>query len=361
MQNMEPGIRPSMRAWLYTSANGGLENSLELSETAACPPKDLLKGQILVEVLSMSLNPVDYKIPEMGPLSKALISTPASPGLDYTGRVLATDSTNDRLSIGQHVFGRIAGPTRFGTLGQIVQAPQSGCVPLPAGVDPDQAAAVGTAGLTAYQCIVPNLSPGGVVEGAGSGKRVFINGGSGGTGTWGIQIAKVLGAHVTTSCSGANAALCKELGADEVIDYKSTDVAQALAEKGMVFDLVVDNVGTPEDLYKASEAFLRPEGKFVQVGATPSMASVKSMATRALLPSFMGGGKRKFQFVSMSNDYEQFAQMGRWLSEGKIKAVIDEVFDFEDAPRAIEKLKSGRARGNIVVHVTPEKKGKGVA
>jgi len=58
MQNMEPGIRPSMRAWLYTSAKGGLENSLELSETAACPPKDLLKGQILVEVLSMSLNPV---------------------------------------------------------------------------------------------------------------------------------------------------------------------------------------------------------------------------------------------------------------------------------------------------------------
>jgi len=58
MQNMEPGFRPSMRAWLYTSANGGLENNLELSETAACPPKDLLKGQILVEVLSMSLNPV---------------------------------------------------------------------------------------------------------------------------------------------------------------------------------------------------------------------------------------------------------------------------------------------------------------
>merc|ERR1719238_545022 len=104
--------------------------------------------------------------------------------------------------------------------------------PMPDGMQVDDMAGVGCTGLTMYQSIKPYVK---------EGDKIFINGGSGGTGIFGIQIAKALGCHVTTSCSGANVELCKGLGADEVLDYKSVDVVTALKEKGQVFSLVVDN------------------------------------------------------------------------------------------------------------------------
>jgi len=75
-----------------------------------------------------------------------------------------------------------------------------------------------------------------------------------------------MGFHVTTSCSTANIALCKSLGADKVIDYKATSISEELKKEGEVFDLVVDNVGDANDLYIAANAFLKPTGKFMQVG-----------------------------------------------------------------------------------------------
>lgn len=335
-----------MKAWQYTNASAGLERSLHLNEAAATPPTQLLpKDQVMVEVVSMSVNPVDYKVAELGFLSKVIISTPASPGLDYCGRVAAIGDAVDSYRVGELVFGRLAKPTQHGTLGQYITASHDGCVALPKGVDVDQAVAIGTAGLTAYQCIVPN---------AKNGDKIFINGGSGGTGTFGIQIGKAIGCHVTTSCSTPNVPLCKQLGADEVIDYRTTNVTEALKAKGQVFDLVVDNVGTPAELYKESTHFLRPSGKFVQVGAAPSLTEAGNIASKLMLPSFLGGGKRSYQFLNLKNSHEDLAQIGRWMQEGRVSAVIDEVFEYEDAPKAYEKLKAGHAQGKIVVHVTDQ-------
>ncbi|OCL11073.1 GroES-like protein [Glonium stellatum] len=332
----------TMKAWLYNTTTGGLEKNLYLP-TLAPKPQLISPNQILVEVISMGLNPTDYKIPELGLVAKAVIPTPASPGLDFCGRVAATGNTVDSLRIGELVWGRLDGPTRHGTLGQFVIASATGCVPLPDGVDPDQAAGLASAGITAYQSIVPNVK---------KGDRVFINGGSGGTGIFGIQIAKIKGCHVTTTCSAANMELCKSLGADEVIDYTSVDVCQALKEKGEVFGLAVDNVGAPADLYKASSSFLLPLGKFVQVGAEVSWGATATVMSNFMVPSFLGGGKRKYEFISVKNKYEDLNELATWLKEGKLKSVIDSAFEFEDAPKAFEKLKKGRAKGKIVVHVT---------
>lgn len=293
----------------------------------------------------MALNPADYKIPELGIISRAMISRPASPGIDYCGTVVATGSGIDHVQEGQVVFGRLGLPTKFGTLGQFIVAPKEGCVPLPNGVDPDHAAAVGTAGMTAWACIVPNVT---------EGSRIFINGGSGGTGTFGIQIAKALGCHVTTSCSTSNVSFCENLGADEVIDYKSTSVSAELKKKkkGEAFDLVVDNVGTPDDLYIASNDFLKPTGKFIQVGASTTIKGVTSMASRAMYPAFLGGGKRTIEFAVAKNSFDAYVQMGKWMQEGKLKAIIDSTFEYIDAPKAFERLKTGRARGKVVIRVT---------
>jgi NADPH:quinone reductase-like Zn-dependent oxidoreductase len=337
-------METTMKAWQYTTAAGGLESSLTLNDTATPPSKHTLSNdQILVEVITASINPVDYKIPELGLPSKLMISTPASPGLDFCGRIVATHTTNDVFKEGQKVFGRLDGPTQFGTCGQYIIATTKGCAVLPEGVDEDQAAALGTAAITAYQCIKPYVK---------QGDKVFINGGSGGTGSFGIQFAKLLDAEVSTTCSTANVEFCRDLGADEVIDYKTEDLLEVLKSKGQVFDLIVDNVGTPDALYKECHAFLKPECHFVQVGAAASLASTASLVSRALQPSWLGGGQRPFQFLQAKNKPEDLVQIGHWLADGLIKSVIDEVFEWEDVPKAFEKLKTGRTKGKIIVHVT---------
>lgn len=342
-----------MRAWTYSSASGGLDKALQLQTDTAAPPRALLgKDSVLVRVGHMSLNPADYKLPELGLLSKLVIPLPASPGMDFSGTVAAVGSDVKAYRPGQKVFGRVE-PIRnkYGALAEYVVAKDGealAAAPEGWGDDRlDQLASVGTCGLTALQSLQPYA--------AAAGDRVFINGGSGGTGTFGVQIAKALGLHVTVSCSGPNAELCRGLGADEVVDYREQDVSEVLKAKGKVFRLVVDNVGfTPpgqEDLYTAANAFLLDDGHFVQVGGGASASQIKSVVTRSFVPGFLGGGKRKFSMIVTQQSHEGLARIGEWMKEGKIKGVIDEVFQYEDAPKAYAKLKTGRAKGKIVVVV----------
>jgi len=338
--------RPSvMKAWQYTNTRGGLEKNLHLNHASPPPPPPAPGSQqVLIEVISMAVNPADYKIPELPLVGRLLIKKPASPGLDFCGRVVSCADDTDTLKPGELVFGRLDRPYQFGTLGQFITAPRSGIVPLPPGVDVDHAAAIGTAGLSAYQSIVPYVK---------GGDRIFINGGSGGVGIFAIQIAKILGCHVVVSCSSTNAQLCESLGADEVIDYRNLDVSQALKSRGQVFDLVVDNVSGPHDLYKASDHFLRENARFVQVGAADdSLWGIWTMLRSWLLPTFLGGGQHSWRFLQVKNSSDELAQIGQWVREGKIKVLHDSVFPFEDAPKAYKKLKTGRAKGKIVVRIT---------
>ena len=323
---------------------------MTLSSSAPLPPhkaKSLGKDKVLVQVLAASLNPVDYKIPELPIVGRFAIKTPATPGQDFAGRVTLA-GPDSGLQNGQLVFGRLDGPGQFGTLAEYTVAPRAGVAKLSERVDPKDAACVGTAGLTAYQCIVPNIK-------RDAGERVFINGGSGGTGTFGIQIAKTAGCYVATSCSAKNVELCKKLGADEVIDYTKEDVVEALkksAAKDGKFDLIVDNVGGSGKLYWQYHHFTSTQAKYVQVGAPVAVHSLLDMAMKFLWPGFIGGGKRKFQFWNVSSNSGQFEEIGRWMAEGKVKAVVDEVFPLQDASKAFEKLKLGRTKGKIVVAVS---------
>lgn len=340
----------TMQAWQYSNVSNGLEKSIELKQDAIRPSTtNLSKSQILVQVLAMSPNPVDYKLAELGLPVKMFIKKPASPGQDFCGKVAATHPSNDSLKVGQLVFGTIGVGKQYGTLAQFSITDVSNVTALPEGVKVEDAATVGTTGLTAYQCVVPHVQEKPYTP------KVFINGGSGGTGTFGIQFAKVFGAQVVASCSTPNVELCKSLGADEVIDYKTQDVVETLKKQGQVFDLVVDNVGSsPANLYAESEHFLKPTGKYVQVGGGLSMSDLSVTASRMLKPSFLGGGKRPFQFLGMKPDANQLAVIGGWMKEGKVKAVIDKTLEFQQGNQAYELLKGGRTRGNIVVKVPEE-------
>ncbi len=341
-----------MRAWQYTTAHGGLEHNLFLPATGVAPPT-MKPTQITIQVHSAALNPADYKVPELGLAARLLVPSPCTPGMDFCGCVTALGDAVDvagsgagaGLKVGTMVFGSAMGRYGAGSLGEMMVVEPEMCAALPEGVGTDEAASVGVAGLTAYQSIMPNVK---------SGDHVFVNGGSGGVGTMSIQIAKALGCRVTTSCSGANAELCRRLGAETVIDYKAVDLIATLTEGGLVFDLVVDNVGAPAGLYHAANYFLKPGGKFMQIGAAMSKGAAVQIAHNVLRPGFLGGGQRPFTFFAPKNSSEDLKRIGEWLQEGKVEAVLDSTWNFGEAPKAFQRLRTGRARGKVVVHVLKE-------
>ncbi|RWA12687.1 hypothetical protein EKO27_g2407 [Xylaria grammica] len=112
-------------------------------------------------------------------------------------------------------------------------------------------------------------------------------------------------------------------------------------------------VGSPADLYKAADDYLLPEGTFVQIGGDFTVSAMRSTASRALMPSILGGGKRAYKFVQTQTRHDDLVQLGQWMQEGKIRAVVDgNIFPFEEAPKAFEKLMTKRTRGNLVIKVS---------
>jgi NADPH:quinone reductase-like Zn-dependent oxidoreductase len=283
---------------------------------------------------------------EMPLVGSRMVKTPATPGKDFAGVVVKVPTNNTTgLKEGQRVCGRLAGQPQYGALGEytLVNVGEDACVPLPEAVSYESGAAVGTAGIVALQSIKPYLPA--------EGGTVFINGGAAGTGTWGIQIAKALGAkNIVTTCSGPSIDLCTSLGATECIDYRKTDVLDILKKRGQIFDIAVDFIGTPTTLYKASHHFLKPDGQFVQIAATPNFVGIAGLLSAQYQPKLLGGGKRKYIFLRTQNVKEDFELVGRWLQDGQVKAIIDSTYEWKDAPEAYKKLKSGRAKGKIIVN-----------
>ncbi|RFN50195.1 hypothetical protein FIE12Z_5552 [Fusarium flagelliforme] len=331
-----------MQAW-QCATPGSFESVFNLTQVPKPTAQSLKPGQILVQVSRAALNPADYKIIELGITSRALTSYPKTPGMDLSGRVVAVASDVTDAKEGDRVLARANPLKAFGSLAQYTVVDKEGYSVLGEKTDLDQAAGVGTAGLTAYQSIQPYVK---------SGDKVFINGGSGGVGLWGIQIAKALGCHVTVSCSTGKADLCRSLGADDIIDYKTSDVMTELRKRGQVFSVCADNVGdSPPNLYGSSNDFLIPGSSYVFVGGHISPRSFLSLSTSIARPSFLGGVKTKFVAYMTVNKSKDLNQLRDWMVEGKVKTVVDSTFGFKEADKAFEQLKKGSSGGKIIVRV----------
>ncbi|TQV94426.1 hypothetical protein V2A60_002543 [Cordyceps javanica] len=329
-----------MRAWQVISP-GTIETKLKLNSEVRRPRSEDLKGQdILVKVRSAALNPADYKVVELGFVANAVFRFPKTPGMDLSGQVVAVGPEVTDILVGDHVLGRLDPFKSTGALSEMVILERDGYAKIERDADLDHAAGLGTAALTAYQTIKPYVQ---------AGDKVFINGGSGGTGTFGIQVAKLLGCHVTTTCSTGKIALCEELGADEIIDYKTTDILEVLQKAGPIYSVFVDNVGAV-DLHPKSSAFLLPTAPFVSIGGG-SIGHVANVACAMIRPSFLGGGKNKFISYLTKNSHDDLDQIGKWYSKGDLKSVIDSTYEFDDAPAAFSHLKKGSSAGKIIVHI----------
>jgi NADPH:quinone reductase-like Zn-dependent oxidoreductase len=214
-----------------------------------------------------------------------------------------------------------------GTLAEFVAPRATEVARIPAGVAAADAVAVALVGLTALQALRD-------VAHVGRGTSVLINAASGGVGTVAVQIARILDTRVTTVSSAATTALCRSLGADETLDYTRLDEALG----GARFDVVLDLFGNLR--FTRARAGLRRHGVFVSAVPT-ARRLVRELVTRFSL--------QQERLVIVKPNHADLTQLGAWLADGQLRAVIDSRFALSDYAAAFEKLESKHTHGKIVI------------
>ncbi|MDP1827601.1 MAG: NAD(P)-dependent alcohol dehydrogenase [Archangium sp.] len=309
-----------MRALQY-DAYGGIEK-LQLRQA----PEPRTSGP-LVRVSVAALNPKDalFRKGKFRQLSGRHF--PKSCGVDFAGQI-ERDSGDFRA--GDLVFGALQEWTfSRGSLADLV-APEPGeLARVPEGVDPAHAASLALVGLTALQAFRD-------VARMKTGAKVLINGASGGVGTASVQIARLLGAEVTTVSSEGTHALCRELGAHHAAGYAQLD---EFSRSGR-FDVVFDVFGNLD--FTRMRGALAPRGVFVST--VPSVA-------RVFRDVFTRWSKQQERLVVVKPRRADLEQLAGWLAKRDLRAVIDSQFALEDYAAAFARLESKKAHGKILITV----------
>ena len=255
------------------------------------------------------------------------------PGFDLAGRVTAVGPEVSSLRVGDEVFG-----TGVGSCAEYAVASSQTLVRKPAAVTFEEAAAIPTSALAALH----GLRDAGRLQ---AGQKVLINGASGGVGTFAVQIAKALGAHVTGVCSTRNLDLVRSLGADRVFDYTRQDFTEDAAR----YDLIFDNVEN-RSLAECRRA-LTPSGTLVLNSGTG--ATGLSMLIRLIRPMLLSPfvSQRLTQFLSRPNQAD-LALLSRLVEEGAVRPVVDRSFPLLQTAAALRHIETGHARGQVVIAVT---------
>jgi NADPH:quinone reductase-like Zn-dependent oxidoreductase len=288
----------------------GDPEQLKYEETPAPKPAE---GQVLIRVHAASVNPFDYKLAS-GAFQKFVpMSLPYTPGGDFSGTV---------ESSGQAVYGNCP----FGAYAQFVSASQQSIAPKPARLSHVDAASIPVAAQTAWQGLFDH----GHLE---RGQTVLIHAAAGGVGTFAVQLAHWKGAHVLTTASAANADYLKSLGANQVIDYKTTPFESVAKNVDLVFDLMGGQTQAK------SFGVLKPGGRLVATSQPPSQEQAAQHKIEATM-------------MNMQPTTRNLAELAKLLDAGTIKAVVSKVYPLARAADAWREILKGHMRGKIVLDVS---------
>ena len=321
----------------------GKSNQLAFADI---PRPTIQPNEILVHVHAVGLNPIDIMIPKgtFKPILK--FELPATMGSDLAGVVQEVGSHVTRFKPGDAVYASIF-DLGTGSLAEYAVVPESAAALKPEKLDFVQAASIPMVGLTSWQALKERAR-------IKSGDKVFIPAGSGGIGTFSIQLAKHLGAKVATTTSNANIGLVTQLGADEVIDYKT----QAFEKLLHGYDAVLGTVRG--DGIEKSLQILKPNSNVVSLIGPPDAAFARKRGMSFLMKLVFGlisskiirlAKKRnvEYSFLFVHPDGQQLAEISKIIDAGHIQPVIDKVFPFEQTLQALAYLEQGRAKGKVVV------------
>ncbi|MFP3605183.1 NADP-dependent oxidoreductase [Paraburkholderia sp. SIMBA_053] len=315
---------------------------------AEVPRPTLKPDELLVQVHAAGLNPIDNMIPS-GTFKPVLkFELPATLGSDIAGVVTEVGSNVTRFKPGDAIFASLFDLGR-GSIAEFAAVPESVAASKPVNLDFVQAAAVPMVGLTSWQALKERAH-------LQAGQKVFIPAGSGGIGTFAIQLAKHFGARVGTTTSTGNVQLVTSLGADEVVDYKKQEFEKVLDG----YDVVVGTIRG--DAIEKSIGILRPGSKIVSLIGPLDAAFARARRLNFILRLVFGLMSRKikrlakkrdvaYSFLFMRPDGAQLSEIGELLKSEQLRPVIDKVFPFEQAKEALEYLAQGRAKGKVVVRM----------
>ncbi|KQT44177.1 NADPH:quinone oxidoreductase [Devosia sp. Leaf420] len=310
------------------------------------PEPDVGPNDVLVQVHAVSLNLLDSKIRD-GEFKPILpYKPPFIAGHDVAGTVLRVGAQVRKFNVGDEVYSRPS-DGRIGTFAERIAIDQKDLALKPKTLSFAEAASVPLVGLTAWQALVDRAN-------LRSGQKVFIQAGSGGVGTFAIQLAKHLGAKVATTTSAANGELVRNLGADVVIDYREQDFEKVL----LGYDVVLNSQDT-ETLEKSLRV-VRRGGVVVSISGPPDPGFAKQKRLNPIIGlvfRLLSRGIRKkaqpagirYTFLFMNGSGAQLEQITKLIEAGAIRPVIDKVFAFEALNEAMAYLETGRAKGKVVV------------
>ena len=330
---------------LMITKYGDINSSLEEQDI----PKPLVEAnQILIRTYSSSFNPIDHMIVKGDYKAMGKVSFPAGIGRDVSGIVEEVGKNVRKFKIGDKVYSRI-NESFVGTMAEYVLSNVKDTALMPSNLSFDESASIPLVGLTTYQALVD-------IAKLSKGENVLIHAGSGGIGTFAIQLAKHLGANVTTTTSTKNISLVKELGADKVIDYTS----QNYLDEGAAFDVVYDTLGGNHTM--DSFKVLKDGGRVVSIKGTVDSITAKQLGLNKLIQMIIAFQARKvfkaaskmnasYRFLYMSPNGEQLKKIAKLYESGAIKPIIDKTYKFSESIQALEYLSKGHAKGKVVVKI----------
>lgn len=301
----------------------GSETGIKIHDDVPTPEAG--DGHVLVEVWAAGVNPFDWKLGDGLYREFIPLELPAILGGDCAGKVVALGTNVTGLEIGQSVYGMANAASGQGSFADFTIVKASQLVAKPQGLDFQTAAALPLAAISAWQALVDHMN-------IQAHQKILIHGGGGGIGSLAIQIAHHLGAHVATTASARDEAFVKDLGADEVIDFKTQDFSQLLKD----YDAVFDTVGS--DTNQKSYQVLKPGGALVSMVQPVDEARAKQYSV-------------VYTQQSTKPTRERLASITTLVEKGRLKVHVDKIFPLEQTAAALTYVKTGHPRGKVVIQV----------
>jgi len=315
---------------------------------AEMPTPEIDEYEVLAEIHAASINPVDFKIRDGKVKLLVKYKMPLILGNDFSGVVVKVGAKVTRFKVGDEIYARPR-KSKIGTFTEYIAIHEDDIALKPKNLSFEEAASIPLVGLTSYQALTDILQ-------LQKGQKILIHAGAGGVGTFAIQLAKLMGAFVATTASEAGANLVKSLGVDEIINYKTEKFEEILEN----YDVVFDTLGG-ETLEKSFEV-IKSGGKIVSVSGLPNARFGKEYGSGFFKTLLFSAASHKltalekkhnvqYSFLFMKPSGEQLRIIADFIETGKIKPIIDRVFPFENAQKAMEYAESGRAKGKIILKI----------
>ena len=306
---------------------GSTNDVIEIDQNTPAP-NDPSEGKVLVKVKAAGVNPTDWKISE-GYMQQIMpLEFPATLGWDFSGIVEKAGAGVSDIKQGDEAYGRasvVFGGS--GTFAEMALANADNIAHKPKTLSHEEAAGLPTVGVTAWQALVDTI-------GLSKGQKILIHGGAGGVGSIAIPLAKYLGAYVATTVSEIDKQFAKEeLGADEIIDYKTQTFEDVLSSHD--YDAVLDTVGG-ETYTRSFKVLKRGSGIIVSTLEQPNQELMEKFGTKAI-------------FVFSQVNRERLTKLAQWVDQNNIHVNVDKTFTLEDAAKALDHQRVAHPRGKVVL------------